>query len=169
MYICVAGIGNRWAMDDAVGPEVVQRLQARHNSVSDLHQGDSDSAPVTVTFKTFSQSNVELFDVMSRCDVLILVDAVDGNSAPGTLYCEAWRPDLLASRGVERASSHGLGVREILDLAAALGRLPEQVLLWGIQVVCTEPGTALSPEVAAVLPAVVECLHQELQGVLLPA
>jgi Ni,Fe-hydrogenase maturation factor len=70
--------------------------------------------------------------------------------------------DLLAPRGTERASSHGLGVREALALASVLGRLPHQVILWGIEVVCTEPGEGLSPAVAAAVPIVVGMLRRAL-------
>jgi len=154
MHICIVGIGNPWASDDGVGSEVVRRLQAEYGV------GDQGA----IKFMTLPQPGVELLDLMDHCDVLMLVDAVSSGAPPGTLHREEWRPGLLDSRGVERASSHGFGVREVLDLATALGRLPGQVILWGVEVASTEPGEGLSPAVAAAVPSVVARLRRELEG-----
>ena len=152
MRLCVVGIGNRWASDDGVGPEVVRRLQ------------DEVPPDRPVTFATLPQADLALLELMDRCDRLILVDAVVSGAPPGTVHRERWRPGLLEGRGVERASSHGLGLREVLALAASLGRLPAQVGLWGVEIVSTAPGEGLSPAVAAALPAIVARLRRELEG-----
>ena len=151
MRLCVVGIGNRWASDDGVGPEVVHRLQAEV------------PPDCPVTFATLPQADPALLELMGRCDRLILVDAVVSGAPPGTVHRERWRSGLLGERGVERASSHGLGLREVLELAATLGRLPVQVELWGVEIVSTAPGEGLSPAVAAALPAIVAQLRQELE------
>lgn len=152
MQICVVGVGNVYASDDGVGPEVVRRLHT-----------DSDA----VDFVTLRQAGVELLDLMDGCDVLFLVDAVSSGVPAGTVHRAEWRSDVLASRGVERASSHGLGVRETLDLAAALDRLPARVVLWGIEVASTEPKRGLSPAVADAVPAIVARLEHELEALMI--
>jgi len=78
---------------------------------------------------------------------LILVDARVSERPPGTLHHEKWQSGALAPRGVERASSHGFGVRELLEMAAVLGKLPARVQLVGIEIASTAPGRGLSPEV----------------------
>jgi len=161
MQIVVAGIGNSWASDDGVGPAIVKRLQIAYQA--SRKYGKSADPAMKTRFLTLPQADVSLIDRVVGCDLLILIDAVSSEAPPGTLHRELWRPDLLVSRGVERASSHGIGIREILDLAAVLGQLPEHVLLWGIEVASTKPGPTLSPAVAAVLPTIVEQLRQELE------
>lgn len=156
MCVCVVGIGNRWAGDDGVGLEAVRRLEAAWAPAGAGRDGE-------VAFLTLPHAGVELIEVMGRCDLLILVDAVSSGATPGTVHSEVWRPDRLAARGTERASSHGLGVREALGLAAALGKLPPRVILWGIEVASTAPGEGLSPAVAATLPIVVAGLCRELE------
>ena len=168
MRICVVGIGNTWATDDGVGPQIVDRLHRMHvdtpqNAWSSNGRDDELDVASTVTFKTMSRPDVSLLNTISRSHVLIVVDAVVGNTPPGTIHRQIWQPGLLDSRGVERASSHGFGVREVLNLAETLGQLPAQVILWGIEAASTAPGQGLSPKVKAALPDIVNQLFNELQ------
>jgi hydrogenase maturation protease len=161
--ICVVGIGNPWASDDAVGPEVVRQLAAAFEPAS--NQESTTVAPLPdVVFLTVPQPNLELLDVLERCDLLLVVDAVASGAPPGHLHRQPWQPGGLEARGLERASSHGFGVREILDLAASLGRRLPAIVLWGIEVAVTKPGQSLSPAVAAALPQLVEDLGCELNA-----
>jgi hydrogenase maturation protease len=157
MTILVAGIGNPWASDDGVGGEVVRRLQER------LAAEPAEARPV-VKLLILGQPDVALIDAMGDCERLIVVDAVRSGAPPGTLHHVAWAPGSVEERGVARASSHGLGVREVLELATAMGRLPARVELWGVEIASTEPDQGLSPAVADALPGLVEGLLGALHG-----
>lgn len=161
MKLSVIGIGKPWATDDAVGPTIVRQLASRFE--------DAPAAGVELTFTTSSEPAVDLLHLMAGADQVIIIDAVRSGAPPGAIHRQVWLPGLIESRGVERASSHGLGVREILALAAELGRLPEQVYLWGVEIVSTEPGRGLSPSVAAALPDVIEQFSQTLATYLIKA
>jgi hydrogenase maturation protease len=158
MATLVVGIGNPWASDDGVGQEVVRRLEA----LAEAQSRDGGQAPAT--FSTTAQPDVALLDALENCDTAIIVDAVSSGAGPGTVHRRLWEPGTLDGRGVERTSSHGFGVRELLDLALALDQLPERVILWGIETGSREPGQGLSAEVAAVVPAVVKELWDELMS-----
>jgi hydrogenase maturation protease len=171
LRICVVGIGNAWASDDGIGPQIVEQLSRLYvdtppDAWSQNGRGDKLNVAPVVTFKTMPRPDVSLLSSFSGSDVLIVVDAVVGNTPPGTVHRQIWQPGLLDSRGVERASSHGFGVREVLNLAETLGQLSTQVILWGIEVASTEPGQGLSPNVAAALPTIVDQLLNELQQLL---
>lgn len=155
MRVLVAGIGNPWASDDGVGPEVVRRVQARWT--------DWPGAPV-VAFLALSQPDVALLDALAGCDGLVVVDAIFSGAVPGALTRISWQPGALASRGVERASSHGFGVGELLELAARLGRAPVHVELWGVEAASTAPGEGLSPAVAARVDDIAEQLLHDLRN-----
>lgn len=166
------GIGNAWASDDGIGPQIVDQLRSLYvdtqpDAWGKNGRGDKLNVAPAVTFKTMPRPDVSLLDSFSGSDVLIVVDAVVGNTPPGTIHRQIWQPGLLDPRGVERASSHGFGVREVLDLAEKLGQLPNQVILWGIEVASTEPGQGLSPNVEAALPNIVDQLLTELQQLLI--
>lgn len=156
MSTLVVGIGNPWASDDGVGQEVVHRLEA----LAEAHMRHGGRAPVTCV--TLAQPDVALLDALESCDTAIIVDAVISGAPPGTVHRQLWQPGMLGVRVAARASSHGFGVRELLDMAAALERLPEKVILWGIEAGSREPGQGLSAEVLAAVPAVVEGLWREL-------
>jgi hydrogenase maturation protease len=161
--IYVIAVGNSLASDDGVGPEVVRQLQAVYRKARPKQAGPTGGGP-TVKFRTLHQMPANLLDFVGRCDHLILVDAVSSGAPPGTVHREVWHPGLLVSRGNERASSHGLGLGEVLDLAAALGRLKAKVELWAIEVHSTEPGHHLSPVVQAAVPGLVDRLLGELMA-----
>ena len=155
MRVLVVGIGNPWASDDGVGAEVIRQFQNRLLAEPDTAQSSIEMLPL-------DQPGFDLLDFVDGCGLLIIVDAVSTGAVPGTLHRVEWRSGVAQDRGVERVSSHGLGVREVLDLAAALGRLPHRVELWGIEAGSTAPGANLSPAVAGTVPAVVELLVQAL-------
>jgi hydrogenase maturation protease len=153
MTSLILGIGNDWASDDGVGPEVVRRAQ-------DRWQQEGLVSEPKIEFNILAQPDLSLLDRLVDYDSLIVVDAVSGPQPPGTLHRQVWKPGLLATRGVQRASSHGFGVRELLNMAAVMGKLPEHVELWGIEIASTEPGQGLSAEVAGAVDGVVEALGE---------
>ena len=112
MRICVVGIGNTWASDDGVGPQIVDQLRSLYvdtpqNAWSSNGRGDELDIAPAIIFKTMPRPDVSLLNSIGRSDVLIVVDAVIGDTPPGTIHRQIWQPGLLDSRGVERASSHG--------------------------------------------------------------
>ena len=76
---------------------------------------------------------VELLDLLDGIDRAVLVDATRSGQPPGTVH-EPAADDLREARAV---SSHGLGVREALAMARALGRAPKWVAIIGIEVAST--------------------------------
>ncbi len=156
MLTLVVGIGNPWASDDGVGLEVVHRLEA----LAQARPFAADLIPAS--FVTMVQPDIALLDALHEYDTAIIVDAAVSGAAPGTVHRQLWQPGVLDVRGAERTSSHGFGVRELLDLAAALDWLPKRVILWGIEIGSREPGRGLSAEVMAAVPSVVEGLWNEL-------
>lgn len=155
MIIHIIAIGNRWATDDGVGHEVVQQLQTR------LENEPAGFAAQIESF-CFPRPDLALMEALEGCSRALLVDAVVSGAPPGTLHILEWQTGVGVARGVERASSHGFGLREVLELAATLGRLPAQVLICGIEAASTEPGEGLTPEVAAAVPKAVHTLCRAL-------
>ena len=153
--VLILGIGNAWASDDGVGPEVVRRAQARL-------VGLERNAASEVGFVIMARPDLALLDRLAGVDRLILVDGVVSGATPGTLHRRAWRPGLVEERGVERASSHGFGVKELLEMARALGKLPARVELWGVEITSAAPGQGLSPAVAGAVEEIVEQLVEAL-------
>jgi hydrogenase maturation protease len=89
---------------------------------------------------------LRLMDYLVHAESVILVDASYSGCEPGTTrrFDVAHSP-LPAQR--PGASTHGLGACEAIELARALGRLPERCLVYTIEGAYFEPGTPLSPAV----------------------
>lgn len=100
-------------------------------------------------------------DVPPDCPLLIVVDACRGAGVPGSVHRFVWPDSRITGRKI--TSSHGWGLADGLQLAATLGRLPSRVVVLAIETTSHEPGTGLSPEVAAAIPDVVERIRIEIQ------
>ena len=132
MRIRVVGIGTSFG-DDAAGLLVVQGLCAEPGLPPGV-----DAVPCG--------RPVELLDLLDGIDSAVIVDATRSGQPPGTVH-EPLAADLQEARAV---SSHGLGVRDALAMARALGRAPKRIAIIGIEVASTL-GDGVSQPVHAAL------------------
>jgi hydrogenase maturation protease len=138
--ICV---GNRWRGDDGVGSAVAARLRAQGVDVDEL-----------------AGEPAGLIDAWAGAECVIVVDAVSSGAEPGLVH----RVDATAGPlpvEVFGASTHLLGLGEAVELARALGRLPERLVVLGVEGKSFAAGEELSPEVAAAVGDVVEAVQEE--------
>jgi hydrogenase maturation protease len=108
-----------------------------------------------------------LLDVLDGCGTLLLVDAWGSREAPGTIRCLEWPDPRLEV--LRPGTTHHLRPAETLQLAATLGLLPPQIVIWAIAGGCFEPQSGLSPSVAAAVPELVQRIITELEVVRSPA
>jgi hydrogenase maturation protease len=98
-----------------------------------------------------------------------LVDAVSSGGEPGSIY----RFDATArplGAPFSRRGTHAFGVAETIELSRALGRLPLQLIGYGIEGRSFGPGAGLSPEARrAVSSASARLLEEVMAGVIRPA
>jgi hydrogenase maturation protease len=138
--VLIMGIGNLLLSDEGVGVHAVRRLAER-----DLPPG--------VDILDGGTSGVDLIDHIDGRSKIIVIDAATGDGPPGTIYrCEARE---LFDQG-DALSLHELGLVDTLRMAEQLGCAPGRVIVLGVQPASMEPGLDLSPQVAAVLPKVLE-------------
>lgn len=141
MSVRIIGLGSDFG-DDRVGLRAVEAL-CRH------------ALPPYVTLHACMSPAADLLPLLLDAQHVILVDAiVDGGRAGRVRRCQA---DELATTGA--ASSHGVSVTALLDVAAALGTRPMLTIV-GVTI---DPGHAphaaeLSPAVSAALPALVDAV-----------
>jgi hydrogenase maturation protease len=130
--IRIIGVGTPFG-DDAAGPSVVRHLA----SGRPLPRG-VEAVPCA--------RPLDLVELLDGTDGAVLVDATRSGQAPGTVH-EPATDELSEARPV---SSHGLGVREALAMAEALGRAPRRIAIIGIEAASTT-GEGLSRPVRAAL------------------
>jgi len=142
----VIGVGSPHG-DDAVAWEVVRQLRGRLGEWPGVEWH-------------MVGGGQRLLDLLDGQGSLVLIDAMAGAAEPGAVQRLAWpdpRLDIL-----QPGSTHGLRPAESLQLAAALGVLPLQVVIFGIALGKLETGSGLSALVTDALPAVVERIAAEL-------
>ena len=149
--ILVACIGNIFLGDDAFGVEVAKRLAER-------------PLPEGVTVIDFGIRSYDLaYALMQEWELVILVDALPGGGAPGTLY--AFEPEL-PSEGEIPASldAHTMNPVSVLQMVHALGGKVGHLLVVGCEPESVEPkddGTmGLSARVAGALDEAVRMIHE---------
>ena len=128
----VIGIGSPHG-DDVAGWRVVERLAQRED----------------VTAECIAIGAGQLLDYLHGCQRAILIDACQSSQAPGTITRLRW-PD--PRIGVQhRRSTHALSIGDMLAMAQELGRLPPQVVLFGVEISGCRPGSLLSAVVEGAL------------------
>ncbi|MGE5193565.1 MAG: hydrogenase maturation protease, partial [Deltaproteobacteria bacterium] len=103
---------------------------------------------------------LDLLDRLEGIERLIVCDAVCGAGAPGTLHRWQWPDPRIAQ--VRPAGSHDFGLAAALELAASLGRLPAEVIVWGIEGGQAVPAGNLAAAVGNALPELIERIQVEL-------
>jgi hydrogenase maturation protease len=126
--ITVIGVGNPYRHDDAAGLVVLDRLRERFGDDPRLRLVDLDGEPV------------RLIQAWEGSTAVIIVDAVRSLQPAGTIH-------RLRADGIT-AAGHLLGLGEALDLARALGELPDELAVLGIEGAVFTLGEGLTAAVA---------------------
>lgn len=104
-----------------------------------------------------------LIETWAATDAIWIVDAVASGSPPGTVS----RIDTSAADVPQRfgaGTTHHFSLGEAIAMARALGRLPETVVVFGIEGERFDLGEGLTPAVAAAVPRVCEAIEQEVRA-----
>ena len=141
----ILALGNPLRGDDGVGAAVLQALKERalgpHVELIDAGTPGLETAL--------------LLEGRAR---VIFVDAADFAAKPGSILKRDLTALELELRPVHSDSLHAAGLLDALALAAALGTFPARVTLYGVQPRSLDYETALSAEVRAAIPQLVEAI-----------
>lgn len=148
--ILVIGIGNEYARDDGAGLRVVRGLRAQ--------------APDGVQIQEQSGEGAALMESWKGAAAVIVIDAANSGSAPGTLYRFDASCEPLPAQPF-RGSTHVVGLREAVELARALDRLTPRLIVYAIEGRDFSAGTGLSPDVERAIPAAIATLIDELRKI----
>ena len=130
--IALIGYGHPSRGDDAAGPLVARRLRGM--------------LPPEVEVREVIGDGIALMEAWSGCDRVVVVDAVVSGAPAGTVHRLDGRR-LSEAGDFRSASSHALGLREAIQLAETLGRLPGKLDIIGIEGRRFGTGEAVGPEV----------------------
>lgn len=113
----VVGVGNASRGDDAVGPAVAAEVAVRVDPDIEVVVSSTDPS--------------RLIDRFGSAELVVLIDAMAGHPRPGAVEVfDAGEEPLPTS--LDTTSSHGTGVSAAVELARALGRLPNRLMVVGV-------------------------------------
>ncbi len=141
----ILGVGNVFRGDDAAGILAARRLAQRLPQAR-VRECDGDLTAA--------------LDAWNGEDCVYVVDAVASGATVGTIHRFAAHADPLPAC-VFRGSTHAFGIADAVEMARALGQLPQQVIVYGIEASGFEQGQPLSPAVAVVVDEVVDRIVKE--------
>ncbi|MDH6127315.1 hydrogenase maturation protease [Kitasatospora sp. GP82] len=138
--VVVIGVGNPFRRDDGAGPAVVEALGGQVPEDTLLTVSDGEPG--------------RMLGLWSGQDSVIVVETVHAHpGSPGRLHTLDAEQTARCATGP--ASSHGLGLGETVALAAALDRMPGELVVHAVEGEDFGLGPGLSPPVRAALPELV--------------
>ena len=153
----VLGLGNPWRGDDGFGTAVIRWLQVR-------------GLPPGVMAVDGGTPGLELVLTLAGDPKgrpyhrALIVDAADLGRAPGEWMRFTPAQAHLRADGA-RLSVHAAGLAEALALGEALGTLPEEVVIFGVQPAWLDWQPGLSAEAQAAVSIVGQAVLQELEAI----
>ena len=148
--IVVLGVGNLVMSDEGLGVRCIERLQA------------SGALPPDVAIIDGGTSTNELLGEIEDTELLVIVDAIAGGGAPGSLV--RLEGDRIPAAFSNKLSPHQHGINDLLATLAFLGRAPRRVVVLGAVPGRIALGLELSPEIEAALPALAALVVAEVTG-----
>jgi hydrogenase maturation protease len=143
-------MGNVLLQDEGAGVHAVRALQQTlPDGRGDLALLDGGTCPDVLSL------------LPEGIERLIIVDAVQGGGEPGTLY--RFTPDDADLWARAITSVHQLGLAEGLALMAVATRIPEDVVIIGVEPKVIGWGLQLSPEIQARIPRITELVEREIE------
>ena len=140
----VLGIGNELLGDEGIGVHAVRWLQG-------------ETLPEQTKVVEVGTAILDALDELEQADRIIVIDAMQGGEAPGTVY----RVPLGECSGSPCiASMHGFDIFRVMALA---GRsTPPPVTVFGVEPGVIDWSMALSPPVAGTLAHLLDAVRDEL-------
>ena len=145
----VLGLGNPLMGDDGVGLAALARLR------------DEYEIPELVFLVDGGTWGMSLLPLIESAEDLVLVDAINTNSVPGTVV--RLERGELPRYFAHKLSPHQIDLREVLALAEWRQTLPRELVALGVQPLAVELGEGLSLPVANALDDLVELVVEHLE------
>jgi len=144
----IFGIGNPWRRDDAAGPATAHILgEMRLPGVEVREECDGGAT---------------ILNSWQPGDRVFLIDAAVSGSPPGSIHRIDAKDNPIPS-DVFPCSTHDLGAAEVAEFARVLGKLPEVLVVYGVEGLNFEQGEGMSAEVALACRKAAEEIRHEIE------
>lgn len=141
------GVGNEFRGDDGVGILAARRIREK-------------TLPGIIIVECDGEAT-SLLDAWAGMKTVVIIDAVASGAPPGTIHrIDARRQSV--SQELFPFSTHALGLAHAVELARSLGKLPINLVIYGIEGEQFTAGSNLSPKVQKALNEVLQLVTGEL-------
>ncbi len=148
--VLLLGVGNLLRKDDGFGVHFIRTLR-------------KTDFPKHITILEAGTVSHQLIPLLRLVDYLIVIDAVEAGSAPGSLF--RFSPDALSFPSETKMSLHQISLVDVLQMAELTGGKPKTIII-GVQPGDTASWSLeLSDELRAVIPKVRELVFEELKKI----
>jgi hydrogenase maturation protease len=149
MKVLILGVGSILMTDDGIGIRAVEELQRRFRFPDNVEVLDGGT------------SGIELLPYISNKDYLIIIDAIKGDSPPGTVLKVEGKD--VPAKFRTRISPHQLGISDLIAVAQLTGELPKELVLFGIEPERIELGIGLSEPAKANFNRLINAIVDEIK------
>jgi hydrogenase maturation protease len=129
--VVILGVGNILLSDEGVGVKTVWELEKKFEFPENVKLVDGGSG------------GFSLIPFIEEADRLLIIDAILGDNPPGTIY--RFTLENIPETVAEKISLHELNLLDILNLVKLRNKLPEEVVIIGIEPKSLEMSLELTP------------------------
>ncbi|WP_110954401.1 HyaD/HybD family hydrogenase maturation endopeptidase [Anaerosinus massiliensis] len=148
--ITVLGIGNIILQDEGFGVHVVEQLQQAYDFPEHVQVLDGGTL------------GMELMNFIIGTDKLIIVDAINGDSAPGTFF--RFANEEVKAYFQEKVSMHELGIQDVLAALEVTEQPVGEVIVMGAEPFVVEAGVGLTKEMSGLVEQAKALVLKELKA-----
>jgi hydrogenase maturation protease len=145
----VVGLGNEFRSDDGCGPATARQVAELCGKAIDVIQPLADGTGLIMAWSPYR--------------TVFLIDSVKSGAPAGTIFRFEPLKEHLPEEVFHPTSSHRLTLSQIIRLAETLQKLPGRLILFGIEGINFDYGTAMTPEVAAAVNEVANRIAEEVK------
>jgi hydrogenase maturation protease len=147
--ILVLGIGNLLMNDEGVGIHIISRMEKERIPGADMMDGGTGGYHLLGTIQSYKN--------------VIIVDASLDHYPPG--HVRVLHPHF-AKDFPKQLSAHEIGLKDLIDAAILLGKMPEIYLVAISVKEFQDMGMELSPEVESAIPSAIKCIREIVETVI---
>lgn len=149
--IVVLGVGNVLRQDEGVGVHVVNELKTSNLKSQILNLEVIDGGTL----------GIDLIPYIENAYKLIIVDAVRDGNKPGTIY-KLKIEDCRLKVDKEKLSLHQIDLIDTLKIMEMQNKLPQEIVIVGVEPKNFGWGETLSEEVKEKIPEILSIVHSEI-------
>ena len=150
--IGIIGLGNPLRRDDAVGLLLLQYLQQNKKNLSN-----------TIDFIDGGTSGMKLLHLLKNYETVLLLDAVDFKGKPGEI--KQFTIDEIKNQKIQIfLSTHEPDFLTVYALLKKLDKVPNRLVIFGVQPKDLSFGTGLSHEIHCVIPSLQKQILIDIQS-----